>query len=58
MWKCIPKRDRFEFERKMKALMALAVDCPECEICCAIGLCCPPASEAQRAALARLLMAD
>jgi hypothetical protein len=20
-------------------------DCPECEICCAIGLCCPPAQQ-------------
>lgn len=27
-------------------------DCPECEICCAIGLCCPP--ERQRAALITL----
>jgi hypothetical protein len=29
-----------------------AADCPECEICCAIGLCCPPA--AQRAALIKI----
>ena len=24
-------------------------DCPECELCCALGICCPPA--AQRKAL-------
>lgn len=24
---------------------AVLADCPECEYCCAIGLCCPPASQ-------------
>lgn len=28
------------------------IDCPECEICCAIQLCCPAGSEKQRKALA------
>jgi hypothetical protein len=23
----------------------MAEDCPECEYCCAIGLCCPPAAQ-------------
>ena len=32
-------------------IAATAADCPECEICCAVGLCCPPASEAQHRAL-------
>lgn len=27
-------------------------DCPECEACCILGICCPPASEAQAQALA------
>ncbi len=30
-------------------------DCPECEYCCAIGLCCPP--QQQRAALVALFVA-
>lgn len=30
-------------------------DCPECEYCCLIGLCCPTA--AQRAALVTLFLA-
>ena len=34
---------------------AKALDCPECEICCAIGVCCPLGSEQQRATLATLL---
>ena len=25
-----------------ESLAALREDCPECEYCCAIGLCCPP----------------
>ncbi len=25
-----------------EALAAVLTDCPECEYCCAIGLCCPP----------------
>ena len=31
-------------------------DCPECEICCAIGLCCPPA--AQRSALVAIFVRE
>ncbi len=30
-------------------------DCPECELCCAIGLCCPSA-EAQKAALVKIMV--
>lgn len=30
-------------------------DCPECEYCCAIGLCCPP--EKQEAALVDIMTA-
>ncbi len=29
-------------------------DCPECELCCAIGLCC--AAEAQKAALIKIMV--
>jgi len=25
--------------------MAKKADCPECEYCCAIGVCCPPAAQ-------------
>lgn len=31
-------------------------ECPECEYCCAIGLCCPP--EAQLAKLTAMFMRD
>lgn len=34
----------------------MAEDCPECEYCCAIGLCCPPAR--QRAALAAMFVRE
>jgi hypothetical protein len=33
-------------------------DCPECEACCILGICCPPASESQRAALAAKMATD
>lgn len=33
-------------------------DCPECELCCALGICCPPGSAQQRVAVARMLMAN
>lgn len=33
-----------------------AFDCPECEYCCASGLCCPPA--AQLAMLEKIFMRD
>jgi hypothetical protein len=31
-------------------------DCPECELCCAIGLCCPPAT--QRKALISIFVRE
>lgn len=31
-------------------------DCPECEYCCAIGLCCPDGA-AQKAALVKIMVA-
>lgn len=33
----------------------MAEDCPECEYCCAIGLCCPP--QAQLAKLTAMMVA-
>jgi hypothetical protein len=57
LWMSAPKHAHAKHKKQMAALLALASDCPECEVCCAIQLCCPPGSEAQRAALARLLMA-
>lgn len=42
--------------KNVAPMVAAAADCPECEVCCAIGLCCPPGSEEQRSALARLLV--
>lgn len=38
-----------------KVLGLVALDCPECEFCCAIGLCCPLGSAEQRTSLASLL---
>lgn len=31
-------------------------DCPECELCCALQICCPPGSPQQRAALTKMMM--
>ena len=30
-------------------------DCPECELCCAIGVCCPSGSPEQAEAMRRLM---
>ena len=30
-------------------------DCPECELCCALGICCPPQSAEQRAGMIAVL---
>lgn len=38
-------------KKKSKAKKAHAADCPECEVCCALGICCPP-SDVQKADLA------
>lgn len=54
-WLKLSKRDLAAMARDA-ALTASDADCPECEVCCAIGLCCPLGSESQRASLARLLM--
>lgn len=35
----------------------VTLDCPECEVCCAIGLCCPQRA-AQVDAMANLLLDD
>ena len=32
-----------------------AADCPECEICCALGICCPAGSTDQRQAVIAVL---
>lgn len=32
-------------------------DCPECELCCALQICCPPGSAKQRASLAKMMVA-
>lgn len=55
-WLTMPKRDFAAVMRQVAASSSL--DCPECEVCCAIGLCCPLGSEQQRNALAALLLAD
>jgi hypothetical protein len=34
------------------------MDCPECEMCCALAICCPPASTAQTDAIAALIVKD
>lgn len=34
------------------------VDCPECEICCALLICCSPNSEQQLVAMTNLLVKD
>jgi hypothetical protein len=57
LWLAAPKKAHLKLQRAMVGLLAQAEDCPECEVCCAVMLCCPLGSEAQRAALTRLLMA-
>lgn len=34
------------------------LDCPECEVCCALGICCPMGSEQQRSAAAALIVKE
>lgn len=57
-WLKLSERDRAALQRQVLSLSESALDCPECEVCCAIGLCCPPGSEQQRNALASLLFVE
>lgn len=36
----------------------IMLECPECEACCALGICCVPASEEHRVALTNLIIKD
>lgn len=53
-WKAVPPRARAAMQRKLAAIAS--DECPECEICCALGICCPLGSEEQRVALTNVLM--